>query len=67
MTKVLSGTFQISGWDEKPSIEHDDGAKQSQAKMIQRSSGDVQGSGDIQYLMCYQSDGSALPARLYFG
>lgn len=60
MTKVFSGRSQISGWDEKPSIEHDDGAKQSHAQMTQRYSGDVKGSGDIQYLMCYQSAGSTL-------
>ncbi|MGL4474036.1 MAG: DUF3224 domain-containing protein [Shewanella sp.] len=60
MTTILNGVFQITGWDEKPYLEHDDGSKQSLAKISQSYSGDLEGSSEIQYLMSYQSDGSAI-------
>ena len=60
MTKMLNGVFQITGWDEKPYLENDDGSKQSHAKISQSYSGDLEGSSDIQYLMAYQTDSSAI-------
>jgi hypothetical protein len=60
MTKILNGIFQITGWDEKPYLENDDGSKQSHAKINQNYFGDLQGSSDIQYLMTYQMDGTAI-------
>ena len=60
MTKTLNGVFQIGGWDEKPYLENADGSKQSHAKINQLYSGDLVGSSEIQYLMSYQTDGSAI-------
>ncbi|WP_372627869.1 DUF3224 domain-containing protein [Arsukibacterium sp.] len=60
MTTKLNGTFQITGWDESPYLEDDDGTKQSHAKITQTYSGEIEGSSQLQYLMSYQIGGSAL-------
>lgn len=56
----MSNVFQITGWDEKPYIENEDGSKKSHAKITQSYSGVIEGSSEIQYLMSYQSAASAL-------
>ena len=56
----MSNVFQITGWDETPYIENQDGSKKSHAKITQSYSGVIEGSSEIQYLMSYQSAASAL-------
>ncbi|MDA8621941.1 DUF3224 domain-containing protein [Psychrosphaera sp.] len=56
----MSNVFQITGWDETPYIENEDGSKKSHAKITQNYSGVIEGSGELQYLMSYQSAASAL-------
>lgn len=58
--KKMSNVFQITGWDETPYIENEDGSKKSHAKITQSYSGLIEGLSEIQYLMSYQSEGSAL-------
>ncbi|MEZ8201872.1 hypothetical protein BCT19_08840 [Vibrio splendidus] len=60
MSNQLNGTFQITGWDENPYNENDDGSKQTNAKITQNYSGDIEGSSELQYLMSYSSNGSAI-------
>jgi len=60
MTTLLKGTFQITGWDETPYNEHDDGSKQTHAKITQRYIGDIDGLSELQYLMSYTRDGNAV-------
>jgi hypothetical protein len=60
MTQKLEGVFQITGWDESPYQENDDGSKWSHAKIKQTYSGSIEGSSDVQYLMSYQSPASAV-------
>lgn len=55
----LTGTFQITNWQETPYIESDNGAKQSLAIITQQYSGDAQGTSELRYLMSYQPDGTA--------
>ena len=55
----LTGTFQITNWQETPYTESDNGAKQSLAIISQQYSGDVQGTSELRYLMSYQPDGTA--------
>jgi hypothetical protein len=50
MTQKLEGVFQITGWDESPYQENDDGSKWSHAKIKQTYSGSIEGSSDVQYL-----------------
>ncbi|MBU2978766.1 DUF3224 domain-containing protein [Alteromonas sp. C1M14] len=56
----MSNVFQITGWDETPYIENEDGSKKSLAKITQSYSGVIEGSSEIQYLMSYQSAASAV-------
>ena len=42
----LTGTFQITNWQETPYSESDNGAKQSLAIITQQYSGDAQGASD---------------------
>jgi hypothetical protein len=60
MTIKLNGVFQITDWDETPYSENDDGSKQSHAKIAQNYNGDIKGASELQYLMSYQPDGSAV-------
>ncbi|MGV6818597.1 MAG: DUF3224 domain-containing protein [Thiotrichales bacterium] len=56
----MKGTFQITGWDETPYVEGDGGGKKSHAKITQSYSGAIDGSSELQYLMSYQSEASAV-------
>ena len=60
MESNIEGVFQITGWDESPYIENDDGSKQSHAKITQTYTGAIEGTSNLQYLMSYQSADSAL-------
>jgi hypothetical protein len=60
MDYKMSNIFQITGWDESPYIEKEDGSKKSLAKITQHYSGVIEGSGEPQYLMSYQSAASAV-------
>jgi hypothetical protein len=61
MTEIqVKGVFQITGWDETPYLERQDGAKQSNAKITQSYLGGIEGCSELQYLMCYTSDGNAV-------
>ena len=56
----MEGTFQITGWDEIPYIEGENGSKKSHAIITQNYTGAIEGSSEIQYLMSYQSGSQAL-------
>lgn len=58
--KIAEGVFQITGWNETPYSEGDNGVKQSYAKVSQSYSGAIEGTSTVHYLMSYQSAGSAL-------
>ena len=60
MTTRLNGLFQITGWDETAYSENDDGSKQTNAKITQNYQGDIEGTSELQYLMSYTSNGSAV-------
>ncbi|MBE9537838.1 MAG: DUF3224 domain-containing protein [Proteobacteria bacterium] len=60
MTTKLEGVFQITKWDETPTVEGDDGSKLTHAKITQNYTGAIEGSSEIQYLMSYQSQGFAV-------
>jgi hypothetical protein len=60
MSNQLHGTFQITAWDENTYYENSDGSKQTNAKITQNYSGDIEGSSELQYLMSYAANGSAI-------
>lgn len=56
----MDNTFQITGWEETPYVENEDGSKKSHAKITQNYSGAIEGASELQYLMSYQSPELAL-------
>jgi Protein of unknown function (DUF3224) len=59
MAARATGKFEIKGWDEKPYGEIEGTRKLSQASVKQAFSGDIEGEGDVQWLMCYREDETA--------
>jgi hypothetical protein len=48
------GTFKIDGWDEQPYAD-----KLSRAQVTATYSGDIEGQGETEWLMCYREDKTA--------
>jgi hypothetical protein len=59
MTAHATGTFKIESWDEKTYSEIGDGRKLTQASVTQAFSGDIDGDGAVEWLMCYRPDETA--------
>jgi hypothetical protein len=59
MTIRAECTFKIEGWDEKPYTEIESGGKLTQASVKQAFSGDIEGEGAVEWLMCYRPDRTA--------
>jgi hypothetical protein len=59
VTAIANGTFKIAGWDEKPYAELENGGKLTQASVKQSFSGDIEGEGAVEWLMCYRPDETA--------
>ncbi len=59
MSTHAQGTFEISSWDENAYIELDGGAKLTRASVGQAFSGDLEGEGSVEWLMCYREDKTA--------
>jgi hypothetical protein len=59
MKKVANARFAIESWDEKPYSEGPDMPKLTRASVTKRYTGDIEGDGQVEYLMMYRSDGSA--------
>lgn len=55
----LSGTFEIAAWDEATLHESEAGAKLTRASVKQGFTGDIDGKGEVEWLMCYRPDGTA--------
>ena len=54
-----TGTFEITSGSEDAYEETQDGAKLTRASGTQRFTGDIQGDGSVEWLMCYLPDTSA--------
>ena len=59
MAERATGTFKIEHWDEKPYTEIEDGGKLTHASVEQSFSGDIEGEGAVEWLMCYRPDETA--------
>jgi hypothetical protein len=51
--------FAIKSWDEKPYSEHEGQPRLTRASVTKSYTGDIEGEGQIEYLMMYRGDGSA--------
>jgi hypothetical protein len=59
MKKTANARFAITSWDEKPYSEGPDLPKLTRATVKKTFTGDIEGDGQVDYLMMYRSDGSA--------
>lgn len=59
MKKSADARFAITSWDEKAYSEGQDLPRLTRASVIKTFTGDIEGQGQVEYLMMYRSDGSA--------
>ena len=59
MKQSTNGRFAIKSWDEKPYSEGAGLPKLTRASVTKTFTGDIEGEGQVEYLMMYRSDGSA--------
>jgi hypothetical protein len=59
MKKRVNARFAIKSWDEKPYSEGPDLPKLTRASVTKTFTGDIEGEGQVEYLMMYRNDGSA--------
>jgi Protein of unknown function (DUF3224) len=51
--------FKVAGWDEQPYAQIEGGGKLTRASVKQTFSGDIEGEGSVEWLMCYRPDDTA--------
>src|SRR5438874_11684434 len=59
MKQTAKARFAIKSWDEKAYSEGQDLPKLTRASVTKTFTGDIEGEGQVEYLMMYRSDGSA--------
>lgn len=59
MKKTAKARFAIKTWDEKPFSEGRDLPKLTRASVTRTFTGDIEGDGQVEYVMMYRADGSA--------
>ena len=59
MNQHANARFAIKSWDEKPYSEGPNLPKLTRATVTKTFTGDIEGDGQVEYLMMYRSDGSA--------
>ena len=59
MKKSASARFAIKNWDEKPYSEGEGLPKLTRASVTKTFTGDIEGEGQVEYIMMYRGDGSA--------
>ena len=59
MKHPANARFVIESWDETPVSEGPDLPKLTRATVKKTYTGDIDGKGQVEYLMMYRSDGSA--------
>ncbi len=59
MRKTANARFAIKKWDEKPYSEGQEQPKLTRASVSKTYIGDIEGEGQVEYLMMYRSDGTA--------
>jgi hypothetical protein len=59
MKKSANARFAIKTWDEKSYSEGEDLPRLTRASVTKTFTGDLEGEGQVEYLMMYRNDGSA--------
>src|SRR5574341_1150737 len=64
MKQIANARFAIKKWDETAYSEGQDLPKLTRASVTKTFTGEIEGDGQVEYLMMYRSDGSATFAGL---
>ena len=56
---LASGTFEVKSWEENPYNEVEGAVKVTRATVKQTFQGDIEGEGQVEYLMAYREDKTA--------
>jgi hypothetical protein len=59
MKRTANARFAIKSWDEKPYGEGQDLPRLTRVSVGKTYTGEIDGEGQVEYLMMYRSDGSA--------
>lgn len=59
MRQKVNARFAIQSWDEKPLGEGQDPPRLTRASVTKTYTGEIEGTGQVEYVMMYRSDGSA--------
>jgi Protein of unknown function (DUF3224) len=59
MSTHITGTFKYTSWDENAYEELSNGRRLTRASVAQALSGDIEGEGSAEWLMCYRPDKTA--------
>ena len=59
MSTHAQGKFEVQSWEENAYVEHEGGAKLTRASVGQAFTGDFDGEGSVEWLMCYREDKTA--------
>jgi hypothetical protein len=59
MSTHITGTFKYTSWDENAYEELSNGRRLTRASVAQDLSGDIEGEGSAEWLMCYRPDKTA--------
>ncbi len=59
MKQSANARFAIKSWDEKPYSEGQGLPRLTRASVAKTFTGDIEGEGQVEYLMMYRADGSA--------
>jgi hypothetical protein len=55
----LTGEFEVTSWNEEPYAQREGERKLTRASVTQTLSGGLTGTGEVEWLMSYQEDGTA--------
>ena len=59
MSGHAKAAFEVTNWDEQPSLQADGASKVTQASVTMAFEGDLEGEGSVEWLMGYGEDGTA--------
>jgi hypothetical protein len=59
MSAHAQGKFEVQSWEENAYVELEGGAKLTRASVGQAFTGDFDGEGSVEWLMCYREDKTA--------
>jgi hypothetical protein len=60
MSTHITGRFKYTSWDENAYEELENGRRLTRASVVQDLSGDIEGEGSAEWLMCYRPDKTAM-------